>query len=172
MKPYERLREYRKNILKINQDEFARRLCMSRSNVGNIEVGRIELTDRTIKQICSEFGVSEHWIRTGEGEIYCQDDADDDLIAQVAKKYKLDEAGQALLKTFLELPEEYARLLLSFAHRLINAQAAIAEEQKQAAQEQEAYIDAEVEQYRQQLIAERAAKAKSSASPDITVKDA
>lgn len=63
----ERIRYLRKNILHLTQDEFAPRIRISRSNVGNIETGRIGTTDRVIEDICNEFGVSEEWLKTGSG---------------------------------------------------------------------------------------------------------
>lgn len=63
----ERIKYLRKNKLHLTQDEFAPRIRVSRSNVGNIETGRIGTTDRVIEDICSEFNVNENWLRTGEG---------------------------------------------------------------------------------------------------------
>ena len=42
-------------------------LNISRSNMGNIEIGRIALTDRVISDICDKYNVNEKWLRTGEG---------------------------------------------------------------------------------------------------------
>lgn len=164
MKPFERLKDYRKSVLKISQDEFARRICMSRANIANIEVGRIDLTDRTIQQVCAEFGVSERWLRTGEGEMYTQTDRS--LIDQVCKTYSLDGAGRTLLETLLALPAGYAQVLLDVAHRLVEH----SDSAPQSASEID--INAEVESYRQELETEAKVTAKSSASPDTTVKDA
>ena len=63
----ERIRYLRKNILHLTQDEFAPRIRISRSNVGNIETGRIGATDRVIEDICSEFNVNMEWLESGEG---------------------------------------------------------------------------------------------------------
>ena len=67
MKPHERIRYLRKNVLRMNQKEFGSLIKLSGSNVGNIEVGRVGLTDRVIDDICSEFSVNEEWLRTGSG---------------------------------------------------------------------------------------------------------
>ena len=64
----DRLRSLRKEILKLTQDEFAKRISVSRSNLGNIEIGNIAVTDRVIATICSVFHVNEDWLRSGEGE--------------------------------------------------------------------------------------------------------
>jgi DNA-binding XRE family transcriptional regulator len=67
MEMYQRLKELRKNILKMTQQEFADSINISRSNIGNIEVGRIAMTDRIVSDICDKFDVNENWLRHGEG---------------------------------------------------------------------------------------------------------
>ncbi|RJU65943.1 XRE family transcriptional regulator [Coprococcus sp. AM27-12LB] len=66
----ERIRHLRKNELKMTQDDFASKIDISRSNIGNIEIGRIAVTERIISSICREFNVNEGWLRTGEGEMF------------------------------------------------------------------------------------------------------
>lgn len=66
----ERIRHLRKNELKMTQDDFASKIDISRSNIGNIEIGRIAVTERIIASICREFGVNEEWLRTGNGEMF------------------------------------------------------------------------------------------------------
>lgn len=66
----ERIRHLRKNELKMTQDDFASKIDISRSNIGNIEIGRIAVTERIISSICREFNVNEEWLRTGEGEMF------------------------------------------------------------------------------------------------------
>lgn len=51
------------------QQEFADRLGLSRSFIIQVEKGDRQASDRTIKDICNTFGVSELWIRTGEGDM-------------------------------------------------------------------------------------------------------
>ena len=66
----ERLKYLRKNILKISQEEFAEKLNVTRSNIGNIETGRIALTERNIITICNEFNINEQWLKNGIGNIF------------------------------------------------------------------------------------------------------
>ncbi|MTP79471.1 helix-turn-helix domain-containing protein [Turicibacter sanguinis] len=64
-----RVKEIRKDV-GLNQEEFSKRINISRSNLSNIEIGRVISTDRVINDICSEFKINEFWLRTGEGEKY------------------------------------------------------------------------------------------------------
>ena len=43
---------------------------VKRNTVGQWECGINSLTDQIINSICREFGVSETWLRTGEGEMF------------------------------------------------------------------------------------------------------
>lgn len=54
----------------LNQEQFAKKLKLSRSFINQIEVGKRNVSDRTITDICREFHVSETWLRTGEGEMF------------------------------------------------------------------------------------------------------
>ena len=70
MEAFERVRYLRKELLKLTKQEFSEMLNISRSNMGNIETGKIALTDRVISDICEKYNVNETWLRTGEGEIF------------------------------------------------------------------------------------------------------
>ena len=52
----------------LTQKDFASRIGLSENYVWMIEKGDRVPSDRTISDICREFGVNEVWIRTGEGE--------------------------------------------------------------------------------------------------------
>ncbi len=65
----ERIRALRKEQLHLTQEAFGKPLGLSRANIANIEAGRITVTDRVIASVCKEFGVSEKWLKTGEGEM-------------------------------------------------------------------------------------------------------
>lgn len=69
-----RIKELRTKYLKekygrkITQQEIADKLGLSQNFIWQIENGDRTPSDRTISDICREFGVNEIWLRTGEGE--------------------------------------------------------------------------------------------------------
>lgn len=65
MEPYERIRHLRKQMLHMTLEEFSQKIHISRSNLGNIETGRIGLTDRVLADICRTFHVNQAWITDG-----------------------------------------------------------------------------------------------------------
>ena len=61
----ERIIQLRKQ-LNLSQESFGKRIGLSKSGISNIENGTRTISDTHIKIICSTFGVSEEWLRTGE----------------------------------------------------------------------------------------------------------
>lgn len=104
----ERLVQLRKS-LGLSVRAFADKVNVSGGLISNIENGRRELTDRTILDICREFNVNEKWLRTGEGEMFRDDERS--LCRQLAEYYHLSEAGERLIRRFCELPEESRRII-------------------------------------------------------------
>lgn len=52
----------------LNQEEFAKKIGLSRNFINQVENGKKNFSDRTISDICREFSVNETWLRTGKGE--------------------------------------------------------------------------------------------------------
>ena len=53
----------------LTKTAFAERLNVSQSFISRLAIGASAPSDRTIVDICREFGVNERWLRTGEGEM-------------------------------------------------------------------------------------------------------
>lgn len=165
----ERLKALRKALGKSTTD-FGAAIGISASGISNIECGIRVVSDKHIKLICAAYPtVSEHWLRTGEGEMFSPSDSD--IVAEVCKTYSLDSAGRLLLETVLDLPDGYAQMLLDVAHRLAERSAAAAPDESSASHS-EVDIDAEVESYRQALLRQKKAAEESSASPATAAREA
>ena len=54
----------------LKQADFAQRIHLSRGFVSGLAIGTQKPSDRTISDICREFGVNEVWLRTGTGEMF------------------------------------------------------------------------------------------------------
>jgi transcriptional regulator with XRE-family HTH domain len=65
----ERINEIR-FALGLTQAKIAERITISTSYYADIERSDKKVNDRIIRLICSEFGVSEHWLRSGDGEMF------------------------------------------------------------------------------------------------------
>ena len=60
-------------ISKLTKTDFAKRLGISQPYLSQICAGQKTPSDRTITDICREFGCDEIWLRTGEGEPFRQE---------------------------------------------------------------------------------------------------
>ncbi len=116
----ERIKILRKDILKLTQQDFSEALNMSRSNMGNIEIGRIAVTDRVISDICEKFNVNEEWLRYGTGDIFLELTKDQKLAAFVAEVYKEDDNSfkRRLLSVLSSLSEDEWKLLADIAEKI------------------------------------------------------
>ena len=123
----ERIKYLRKTVLKKKQEVFAEATKMSRSNFGNIEAGRINPTDRVISDICDAFGVSEDWLRTGEGEIFVPrtDEQEMSLIFGEALAEDGDPRRRKLLMSLINLvsniPDEALPVVCEYAQQIADA---------------------------------------------------
>ena len=115
----ERIRHFRKQILKMTQEDFARKINISRSNLGNIEVGTIGLTDRVATDICNAFSVSEVWLRSGEGEIYRESEST--LFSAFVRQYDLSEKELQAARYLLSLSSEDRQQILRVVEGLARA---------------------------------------------------
>ena len=115
----ERIRHFRKQILKMTQEDFARKINISRSNIANIEIGKIALTDRVATDICNSFSISEDWLRTGEGEM--QRETESTLFSAFARQYDLSEKEQQAARYLLALSSEERQQILRVVEGLARA---------------------------------------------------
>lgn len=107
MKAYERIRHLRKEILSLTLEEFSSKINISRSNLGNIETGRIGLTDRVLSDICRIFKVRHNWIETGDGPVF---------------EEEADPLDMEILKLYADLTTENKKYLYGYMRRLLEEQ--------------------------------------------------
>lgn len=75
MEMHDRIRELRKNHLRLSQTAFGERLGVSRSVINNIELNVLARPDQKlslIKLICKEFSVNEEWLLNGTDPMFVQ----------------------------------------------------------------------------------------------------
>ncbi len=123
----DRIKEIRK-YLNLTQTEFATRIGINRGTLANYEVGRNIPIDSIILSICREFNVNEHWLRTGEGDMFEPLTRNDELAVLIGKFYseiaenENDEDTnfkRSLIKLLLELEPEAWLSLKKYAEKLI-----------------------------------------------------
>lgn len=89
----------------LNQTEFGKRLGIKQNSVSRLEACNRQATDQIITAICREFGVSRHWLETGEGDmIDPQTLTDIELLTRVMKGPS--EEKKAILRAVIHMPDE------------------------------------------------------------------
>ncbi len=102
----ERLKELRAEN-KLTQGAFAKKIGTSRDAYATYEYGKVIPTDVVLKVISSEFYVSEHWLRTGEGEKYIKDKEQAQLANFIAELVKnKDNKTKEIMFKLTELNED------------------------------------------------------------------
>ena len=126
METYERVKELRKNHLKLSQTAFGERLGVSRDVIKNIELNALAKPEQKLsllKLICKEFGVNEEWLLNGTGLIFVQPatfSLDDFAKSKGATPLELE-----ILKTYFELDPEIRKAAMAFfIKKLLSAVAA------------------------------------------------
>lgn len=98
--------------LKISKTKFAEVLNVSPAFVSQICSGAREPSDRTITDICREFGCNEAWLRTGEGEPFREMSKEEEIMRFAVQTVKgSDEFRKALVSMLAKLtPDDWANL--------------------------------------------------------------
>lgn len=58
----------------MSQTEFGKRIGLSASTISAIESGRTPINEANLKLICMTYGVSDTWLRFGEGDMFLKED--------------------------------------------------------------------------------------------------
>lgn len=101
-----RIAEIRKHA-GLSQAEMAERLGLSRNFISLIENGNRIPSDRTISDICREFGVDRIWLETGAGEPFRPVSRDEQIAAVLGSAISgNDTARDRLIRAIAQLPDE------------------------------------------------------------------
>lgn len=143
----ERIAELRK-ALKLSQTDFGKQIGFAASGVSSVENGQRIVQERHIKLILSAFpDVSEEWLRNGVGEMFKSSSSEAE---RLVKKYSFPDIVGKLLKVYEGLNNNQQEAVLEYAQRFI------------ASMIDDDGIEAKVEAYRQELLAEKEAVTSSA----------
>ncbi len=116
----ERIKKLRQ-ALGLSQDEFGRRLGVTRGAVTNIELNKVEPKPLFVDLICREFNVSETWLRTGEGEMFQPKSRNEELFEFAAKVAEGDPGSirSQLLAVMARLTDQQWEVLAQVAREFV-----------------------------------------------------
>ena len=106
--------------MKYSQTAFGEEIGVSRDVINNLEQGRVTPSDLIINMICAKFGVDEHWLRTGEGEMFPQKSEDPlwALLGEVLKEEKSSFRRQ-LITSLCQLDVEEIKVFEKFIDKFL-----------------------------------------------------
>lgn len=108
MEVYERVKELRKNFLKMSQTAFGQQLGVSRDVIKNIELNVLAKPEQKLsllKLICKEFSVNEEWLLYGNGDMFINNDTKYDALINKIMNGE-NEFAKNIFKTFALFDEE------------------------------------------------------------------
>ena len=97
---------------KLTQEEFGRKIGIGKTSISKLESGENNPSEQTIKLICSEFNVNEHWLRTGEGSPTRQLSPTEEVEALVRKiiNYSSQDEKNPFYDTIIDMMKTYHEL--------------------------------------------------------------
>ena len=117
----QRLKQLRKK-LNLTQMEFANKIGSSQNMLSGYEIGRCKPSSPVINNICKTFGVSERWLRTGEGEMFVVNAADEEIAMYVNSV--LHDEPESIRRRFISalasLSDDDLRAVERFARALLH----------------------------------------------------
>ncbi len=129
----DRVRELRKNHLKLSQTAFGEKLGVSRSVINNIESGVLARPDQKlslIKLMCKEFSVREEWLLDGKEPMFAEPDTfslDEFVRSNGATDFEIE-----FMKSYFTIDPELRQQLLShFKQRLLRFEPTISEQNQE-----------------------------------------
>ena len=114
MEMYERIKDLRKNHLKLSQEAFGGRLGVSRSVINNIERNALARPDQTlslIKLICKEFSVNEDWLLNGSEPMFIEPDTFS--LDEFVKQRGATDLELQIVKLYFDLDADTRKMLVS-----------------------------------------------------------
>lgn len=115
-----RIKEIRESA-GLTQVEFGKKIGLARNTIANYETGNRISSNIVINSICREFGISEEWLRTGNGEMYKI--AEDQTSLIVSDLLKEDNPFYDIIleitKTYQQLDNKSKKVLQNFSKELL-----------------------------------------------------
>ena len=115
----ERIKELRK-VLHMTQAEFGAMIGLGNTAIAGYEIGRRDPSDAVILSICREFGVSEAWLRYGDGAMFPPQTRNERLALLIndVMSDQPDSFRQRLFLALADLNTEQWRAAEAFARKL------------------------------------------------------
>lgn len=127
----DRIKSFRQGLKpKMTQTVFGERLGLSRDAVNNLENGRVEPSEATLRHICQTYGINYVWLKTGEGKMDPEPVEDDTPGRLMARYRKGSPSTKKLLRIMAELDDDWFDKIDAVLRRLESEAAQSKEEEE------------------------------------------
>lgn len=107
-----RIKELRTHpSVNLTQTKFGDRIGLGQTAIGMYENEQRNVAEQTIILISKEFGVSEEWLRSGEGDMFAQ--TDETIFDRFVAENGLDALDAAIIRAFVKLPTASRHAIVS-----------------------------------------------------------
>mgnify|MGYP002769586108 CR=1 FL=1 len=113
----DRIREVREHF-GLSMEKFGSRIGIGKTSISLLESGKNNPSVQTVSLICREFGVNEHWLRTGEGEMFEQ--TRETVLDKLCAEYDLGAEHRAIVEGFLDLSPQDRDVVLKYFHNVFS----------------------------------------------------
>ena len=142
--------------LKLSQEEFGKKINVTRSAISNYEKGTRNIMTRVITDICREFNVNEEWLINGTGEMFAP--TFNDKLDQLASEYNFSKLEYTFFSSYLKLDEKKREAVTEFLESIVKQGSEIFNDEITATTDTtsfENFKKSELEAYAQELEAEQ-----------------
>lgn len=105
-----------RETLGISQEEFGKKIGISRFSISNYESGKRNLTDRVINDICRTYKVNHIWLTEGVGEMFLN--LPETLLDELKIEYNLDDLDIEIIREFINMDAADREVLKAFIRNI------------------------------------------------------
>lgn len=121
------LKQLRKHF-GLKQGELAQSVGVTSATISRIEAGLRPLSDVLVHSIALEYGVSEDWLRTGEGDMFDAETEEEGALFEALGMLdapnadpRKKRAAREIVKTIANMPDDVIEPLCDFLRRMLDA---------------------------------------------------
>lgn len=120
-----RFKEIRKHpSINLSQDAFGKRLGVTGAGISKLESGDRNITEQMIRAVCREFNINEHWLRTGEGDMFAPISDDEEFLRMCTQiQVSDDKFIRKIMRAYWGLEDSEKSAVQKLVERLIDEQA-------------------------------------------------
>lgn len=134
----ERIRYLRKEVLKLNQTDFAKAIGMKQTGLSYIEKDNSTIKEQVAKSICMVFNLNEDWLLNGNEPMFVESDTFS--LDEYVKQHGGNDLELQIIKTYFDLDSNMrGKIIEHFRNALTSSAPAATSKEKTVAELEDEY---------------------------------